>query len=82
MTFSDIGGSDWGLVTGFALGENKNKLVRVAGNITALTNQDTGNSFAYSYAFQGYANLKDISGLVFTDTGKSGTRFMYGLFYG
>ena len=81
MTFRNIGVSDWDQASGFALGENKNKLVRLAGNITALTNPNpSNNAYAYFYAFQGCANLEDISGLVFTDTGESGDYFMGYLF--
>jgi hypothetical protein len=67
-------------VGGFALDENKDKLIRLAGNITALTKPDAKNGYAYCYTFDACNKLEDISGLAFTDTGASGEYFMRGIF--
>jgi hypothetical protein len=62
---------------------NKNKIVKAAGNITALTgNATVATGSAYDSAFFDCRKLEDISGLVFTDSGDQGNSFLQCAFEG
>jgi hypothetical protein len=67
-------------VTGIWHYGNKDKIIKAAGNITALTEGASTTGNAYQYAFYDCRKLEDISGLVFTDSGDQGTSFLLGTF--
>jgi hypothetical protein len=67
-------------ITGFLRWGHKNKIVKAAGNISALTEGSTVKNYAYHSAFSDCRGLEDISGLVFTDSGNQGLNFLYGAF--
>jgi hypothetical protein len=67
-----VAGQVFGTNTSYCYGfwnyGNMDKIIRAAGNITALTNGETLGNNAYGTLFFKCRMLEDISGLVFTDT--------------
>jgi hypothetical protein len=59
---------------------NKDKIIKAAGNVTALTTGATLKKYAYSDMFFDCRNLEDISGLAFTDEGDWGIQFLASAF--
>jgi uncharacterized membrane protein len=62
--------------SGFLRWGHKNKIVKAAGNISALTEGSAVKNYAYQSAFFDCRGLEDISGLVFTDSGDQGHSFL------
>jgi hypothetical protein len=68
------------VISGFLRWGHKNKIVKAAGNISALTEGSAVTTYAYQSAFFDCRGLEDISGLVFTDSGDQGHSFLQGAF--
>jgi hypothetical protein len=76
MQYGDASGANGSLSYGTWNYGNKDKIIKVAGNITALTTGAATLNNAYFAAFWDCRKLEDISGLVFTDEGNQGTNFL------